>query len=60
MKRIVSLLLALTMVLLSLTGWLPSVWLSFIAAEAICIPLAIALWKRNWGGVRKTIGYTAA
>ena len=46
--------------LLSLTGWLPSVWLSFIAAEAICIPLAIALWKRNWGGVRKTIGYTAA
>ena len=46
--------------LLSLTGWLPSVWLSFIAAEAICIPLAIVLWKRNWGGVRKTIGYTAA
>lgn len=32
--------------LLSLTGWLPSIWLSFVAAELICVPLAIRLWRK--------------
>ena len=32
--------------LLSLTRWLPSIWLSFVAAELICVPLAIRLWRK--------------
>ena len=43
--------------LLSLTGWLPSVWISFAAAELVCIPLALRLWRKNWNTLRKTMGY---
>ena len=42
--------------LLSLTGWLPSVWISFAAAELVCIPLALRLWRKNWNTLRKTMG----
>ncbi len=41
--------------LLSLTGWLPSVWISFIAAELVCIPLAMSFWRKNWRTVRCSI-----
>lgn len=40
---------------LSLTGWLPSVWISFIAAELICIPLAMGFWRKNLGRVENII-----
>ena len=38
--------------LLSRTGWLPSVWLAFVISELICIPLAMLFWKRNWSVLR--------
>lgn len=41
--------------LLSLTGRLPSVWISFIAAELVCIPLAMSFWRKNWRTVRCSI-----
>ena len=37
---------------LSLTGWLPSIWLSFVIAELACIPPAILYWKKNWHELR--------
>ncbi len=40
---------------LSRTGWLPSVWLSFVIAELICIPLAVLFWQRNWRTLRKSM-----
>ena len=33
---------------LRMTGWLPSVWLSFVIAELLCIPLAVQFWNKNW------------
>ena len=41
--------------LLSLTGYLPSVWISFIIAELACLPLAMGFWKKNWNTLRKSI-----
>ena len=38
--------------LLSRTGWLPSVWLAFVISELVCIPLAMLFWKRNWISLR--------
>ena len=38
--------------LLSRTGWLPSVWLAFVISELVCIPLAMLFWKRNWSPLR--------
>ena len=38
--------------LLSRTGWLPSVWLAFVISELVCIPLAMLFWKRNWSSLR--------
>ena len=40
---------------LRLTGWLPAVWLSFVLAELVCLPLAIAFWRKNWGRIRRSI-----
>ena len=41
--------------LLSLTGSLRMIWLSFIIAEALCLPLAWSLWQHNWKSVRGAI-----
>jgi len=38
--------------LLSRTGWLPSIWLAFVISELICIPLAMLFWKRNWNALQ--------
>ena len=48
-QAILPVLLAL---LLSRTGWLPSVWLAFVISELVCIPLAMLFWKRNWSSLR--------
>lgn len=48
-QAILPVLLAL---LLSRTGWLPSVWLEFVISELVCIPLAMLFWKRNWSSLR--------
>ena len=48
-QAILPVLLAL---LLSRTGWLPSVWLAFVISELVCIPLAMLFWKRNWNPLR--------
>ena len=45
--------------LLRLTGWLPSVWIAFVAAEVLCVPLAAALWKKSWNTLRLTFRETA-
>ena len=42
-------------VLLSRTGSLPTVWLAFVIAELICIPLSVLFWKRNWRAIRSTM-----
>lgn len=41
--------------LLSLTGWLPSIWISFIVAESACLPLAMGFWQKNWNRLRKSL-----
>lgn len=38
--------------LLKMTGWLPSVWLAFVAAETICLPLAVMIWRKNWKRIK--------
>ncbi len=37
--------------LLRLTGSLNMIWLGYILAEAICIPLALYLWRKAYANV---------
>ncbi|MBQ8094429.1 MAG: MATE family efflux transporter [Clostridia bacterium] len=41
--------------LFRLTGNLLLIWLSFVLAEALCLPLAAVLWKNNWTRIRSQI-----
>ena len=41
--------------LLRLTGALP-IWLAFVFSELACIPLAMAIWNRNWKDLQSSLG----